>query len=431
MLAKAIATGFNSPFVSIPGSGFASTFIGVDAILVRYLARKAKRLARKWGGTCIVFIDEIDAVGMRRQALNPGMGSSAEVVHPKAPMFHGPWGALNPSGDLVLETQAWRDWIFDQRETRAVAPSGLYARLLGVQNFMFPGGAGMGGGSLALNQLLVVMDGIDNPPFMRRVLTSKFNTVLDASYIVPRRLGKVPLRLPAPRPRGDQIYFIGATNVPMNRLDPALLRPGRMGRHVWFRTPTVDDRKDIFDLYMDKVTHDPELDTPDRRDEIARITGGYSPAMIDQVCSMALTLAHHDLRDRFSGTTSSRRSRRSSRGPRSRSTTSPPRRARPRSTRPATPSPHTCTPRTSSRPASRSDAAAARAATTRRARSRSGCSASAPRRWPSSSGASARWRPSTSSTARTRTASAATSSRRRGRRRRWSARPRCRPSPST
>ena len=35
---------------------------------MRYLARKAKRLARKWGGQCIVFIDEIDAVGMRRSS---------------------------------------------------------------------------------------------------------------------------------------------------------------------------------------------------------------------------------------------------------------------------------------------------------------------------------------------------------------------------
>src|SRR5256712_4163854 len=63
MLAKAIATGFNSPFVSIPGSGLAQTFIGLDAITVRLLARRAKKLARKWGGQCIVFIDEIDAVG--------------------------------------------------------------------------------------------------------------------------------------------------------------------------------------------------------------------------------------------------------------------------------------------------------------------------------------------------------------------------------
>ena len=52
-----------------PGLRLRATFIGIDAIIVRFLARKAKKLARKWGGQCIVFIDEIDAVGMRRQAL--------------------------------------------------------------------------------------------------------------------------------------------------------------------------------------------------------------------------------------------------------------------------------------------------------------------------------------------------------------------------
>ena len=85
MLAKAIATGFNSPFVSIPGSGFAQTFIGIDALIVRFLARKAKKLARKWGGQCIVFIDEIDAVGMRRQAL--GGGSADDDAAAGAPVL--------------------------------------------------------------------------------------------------------------------------------------------------------------------------------------------------------------------------------------------------------------------------------------------------------------------------------------------------------
>ena len=69
MISKAIATNFNCPFVTIPGSGFAGMFIGMDAITVQFLARKARKLAAKWGGQCIVFIDEIDAVGMRRQAL--------------------------------------------------------------------------------------------------------------------------------------------------------------------------------------------------------------------------------------------------------------------------------------------------------------------------------------------------------------------------
>jgi cell division protease FtsH len=72
-----------------------------------------------------------------------------------------------------------------------------------------------------------------------------------------------------------------------------------MGRHVWFRTPTIEDRKDIFNLYLEKVDHEPDLDTDRRRDELARITNGYAPAMIEQVCSLALTYAHADGRQVF------------------------------------------------------------------------------------------------------------------------------------
>jgi len=294
MLAKAIATGFNCPFVLMPGSGFQQTFLGMDAVIVRWLARKAKKLARKWGGQCIVFIDEIDAVGMRRQALG-GAAASYTGGRIDDSLFYGPWGSLNPSGDMILETRAWRDQLFAQRESKPVEPSGL-AKIFG-QGGAVPGM--MGGGQLALNQLLVVMDGIDNPPFFRRLFTNWTNTFLDATYIIPARIGRMSLRVPRPKPRKDQIYFIGATNVPINQLDPALTRPGRMGRHVWLRTPTKHDRKDIFDLYINKVDHEPELDTEQKRDELSRITGGYSPAMIEQVCSMALTYAHADGRERF------------------------------------------------------------------------------------------------------------------------------------
>ncbi len=117
---------------------------------------------------------------------------------------------------------------------------------------------------------------------------------------MPHRIGSRRLRLRPPPPSPEEIYFIGATNVPIEMLDPALVRPGRMGRHIWFRTPTKDDRLDIFDLYLAKVDHEPDLDTPKRRDELARITNGYSPAMIEQVCSMALTYAHSDGRGQFS-----------------------------------------------------------------------------------------------------------------------------------
>ena len=301
MLAKAIATGFNSPIVTIPGSGFASTFIGIDAVLVRYLAHKARKLARRWGGQCIVFIDEIDAIGLRRQSLGGVQGRYQPVDGERFDegQFYGPMGAINPSGDLILETRAWRDRLFELRaDGPAVRPPGVVEH---VNRFMMPPGMG-GGGSLALNQLLVVMDGISNPPFKKRLLTNKINLYMDALFIFPRRVGGRSLRMRPPKPSNEQIYFVGACNVPIEVLDPALTRPGRLGRHVWFRTPTKQDRLDIFNLYIDRVSHEPDLDSQQRRDEIARITNGYSPAMIEQVCSMALTIAHHDGRPRFGWT---------------------------------------------------------------------------------------------------------------------------------
>jgi ATP-dependent Zn protease len=299
MLAKALATGFNSPFVSIPGSGFAATFIGIDAIVVRILARRAKRLARKWGGQCIVFIDEIDAVGMRRASLGSSHSGLTQatvngVVPFEAFAFHGETGALSPSGDIVLETSAWRERMFTQRGVGTATPAPPRG---GIMRVVAPGMFG-GGGGLALNQLLVVMDGIGNPSFGRKML-GRLNVILDAMFFVPEKIGRMSLRLPPAKPRPEQIYFIGACNVPIDSLDPALTRPGRMGRHIYFRTPTKDDRKDIFDLYLKKVSHEPDLDAPRRRDELGRITNGYSPAMIEQVCSMALTIAHHEGRERF------------------------------------------------------------------------------------------------------------------------------------
>jgi len=295
MLSKAIATGFNCPFVSIPGSGFAQSFIGMDAVIVRYLAWKAKRLARKWGGQCIVFIDEIDAVGMRRQSLGPagGFATPLPATRFEELAFYGPNGSLTASGDLILETRAWRDRLF---AARAPEPRQTFLGRI-VNQMPVPGMAG--GGQLALNQLLVVMDGIGNPPALKKMRRNWFNTFLDATYVFPRHIRRVSLRLPRAQPRNEQIYFIGACNVPIESLDPALTRPGRLGRHVWFRTPTKRDRLDIFDLYIDKVSHSEDLNEQRRRDEIARVTNGYSPAMIEQVCSMALTIAHHDGRPAF------------------------------------------------------------------------------------------------------------------------------------
>ncbi len=69
LLAKAIAGEAHVPFISISGSDFVEMFVGVGAARVRDLFETAKKHA-----PCIIFIDEIDAVGRTRGALNVGGG---------------------------------------------------------------------------------------------------------------------------------------------------------------------------------------------------------------------------------------------------------------------------------------------------------------------------------------------------------------------
>ncbi|MEA1896121.1 MAG: ATP-dependent zinc metalloprotease FtsH [Bacteroidota bacterium] len=72
LLAKAVAGEANVPFFSISGSDFVEMFVGVGASRVRDLFKQAKEKA-----PCIVFIDEIDAVG-RARGRNPNLGANDE-----------------------------------------------------------------------------------------------------------------------------------------------------------------------------------------------------------------------------------------------------------------------------------------------------------------------------------------------------------------
>jgi ATP-dependent Zn protease len=86
------------------------------------------------------------------------------------------------------------------------------------------------------------------------------------------------------------MLVIGATNRAAD-LDPALLRPGRFDRSIYFDLPTRAGRRDIIDFYLDKKTHTAELDEEARREALAGLTAGYSPVMIEHLLDEALIWA--------------------------------------------------------------------------------------------------------------------------------------------
>src|SRR5438270_11565664 len=172
MLAKGIASSLNVPIYIANGGSFAGMFLGMDALSVFLMVRAARKRAKTWGG-CVVFIDEIDALGQRRSGMGGGM----------------------------------------------------------------MGGMMMGGNSsLGLNMLLVLMDGIDNPGFFVRQARAAVNLTLDG-FFIPRKIGAngstVNLRIPPLKAPNYNLLFIGATNRP-SVMDEALVRPGRFGRQIVF-----------------------------------------------------------------------------------------------------------------------------------------------------------------------------------------------------
>lgn len=96
LLAKAVAGEANVPFLSMSGSDFVEMFVGVGAARVRDLFKQAKDKA-----PCIVFIDEIDAVG-RARGKNPNMGSNDERENTLNQMLTEMDGFGSNNGVIVL-----------------------------------------------------------------------------------------------------------------------------------------------------------------------------------------------------------------------------------------------------------------------------------------------------------------------------------------
>lgn len=112
LLAKAVAGEANVPFFSISGSDFVEMFVGVGASRVRDLFRQAKEKA-----PCIVFIDEIDAVG-RARSKNGGFSSNDERENTLNQLLTEMDGFGSNSGVIILAATNRAD-ILDKALMRA------------------------------------------------------------------------------------------------------------------------------------------------------------------------------------------------------------------------------------------------------------------------------------------------------------------------
>ncbi|MDD3033385.1 MAG: ATP-dependent zinc metalloprotease FtsH [Bacteroidales bacterium] len=112
LLAKAVAGEANVPFFSISGSDFVEMFVGVGASRVRDLFRQAKEKA-----PCIVFIDEIDAVG-RARSKNAGFSSNDERENTLNQLLTEMDGFGSNSGVIILAATNRAD-ILDKALMRA------------------------------------------------------------------------------------------------------------------------------------------------------------------------------------------------------------------------------------------------------------------------------------------------------------------------
>ena len=368
--------------MTMPGSGFAQTFIGMDVVIVMILIRKARRLARKWGGQCIIFIDEIDAVGRRRQALGGGVGAASSrrrrARSRSTTAFYGPWGALN----AVRATSSSRR----ARGASGSSPSAPSRRsrcppaiacASASQNFMFPAAwaAGRAGAQPAARA-----DGRRRRAAVLAQVLRRRSSTRSSTRPTSSRSGSasVPLRLRAAEAARGADLLHRRDQRPARRARPGAHPPGPHGPpHL---VPHADQGRPQGHLRpLPRQGRPRPRPRPRRAPRRARahhqrlLAGDDRAGLLDGADLRALRRPRRtfDWQRHRRGDDDDRvghRGRRRVRRPR--------RRARSRSTRPATRSPATSTCRTCSRRACRSACAAARSATTRRSRRRS-----ASRRW--------------------------------------------------
>ena len=234
-LAKAMARHAGVPFLFVAGPAFQSHWYGMTAKKIRSYFKALKKIARKEGGA-IGFIEEIDAFATARGGLD---GATAFATG------FGP---------------------FRRMQSPVVA-------------------SGTGG---TVNELLIQMQSFDTLPFGSRVIDKmkeKINLFLPPDRQMRKR-----------RPPYHNVLVIAATNRG-DSLDPALLRPGRFDRRLYFDVPSRAGRRELVDYFLGRKRHAEDLASDARREELAAMTFGYTPVMIEHLLDEALIVALRHSRD--------------------------------------------------------------------------------------------------------------------------------------
>ena len=147
-------------------------------------------------------------------------------------------------------------------------------------------GMGSGGGtegvSGVVNELLVQLQSFDSPTRGQRFV-SVWIDMLNRYLPDNHKLHK-PAVVPA------NVLVVGATNR-KDDLDPALIRPGRFDRTIYFGLPGRRARADIIAYYLGKKAHTADLDEHGAVDVVAGMTFGYSPAALERLMDEALVMA--------------------------------------------------------------------------------------------------------------------------------------------
>ena len=133
-----------------------------------------------------------------------------------------------------------------------------------------------------VNELLIQLQSFDEPTpsvRFRGWFIERLNILLP-EYL---RVGK-------PRSAPANVLVLAATNRAAD-LDPALLRPGRFDRTIQFDVPGRTERRALIDYFLERKAHAAALDTERARDDLAAVTAGYSPVMIEHLFDEALVWA--------------------------------------------------------------------------------------------------------------------------------------------